>query len=108
MYLRREGKRGHEEVLLFIDWEDVSEEDIKLMASHYVVNRAAFDMKGYDHILPESVEYRAADFVHTEPLVKLELAIPDAWKGKDSKAREKFLEAVEELTPEEIMLLLRE
>jgi hypothetical protein len=106
MFLRREGKRGHEPVRVIIDWSDVSDEDMKLMASFYVMNRAAGDLKLWDHVLPESVEYRAADFVHNEPLVMMPPA-PDEWKSSGpSKAVNTFKEALKGLTPEEIRKLL--
>lgn len=88
IYLRRDTKRGHEDVTVLIDWTNVSDRDIKLMASHYVLHRAERDLKGYDNALPESIEYRAADFVHNEPLVQLPEA-PESWKSGTDKVEKK-------------------
>lgn len=108
MFLRRDGKRGHEDVLVVVDWSDISEKEIKLMASHYIVHRAAHDLKGYDHALPESVEYRAADFVHNEPLVTMPEA-PEEWKSTGpSKALKDFKTALKGLSAEEIRTLLKD
>ena len=107
MFLRRHNKRGHEDIRVHIDWDGVSEADIKLMAAHYVINRAAHDLKDYDKNLPESVEYRAADFVHSEPLVNKDYTVPDSWKAsRKSKARKELEELLEGLSPEEIKILL--
>lgn len=99
--------------MVVIDWDGISAEDIKLMASHYVLNRASHDLKGYDHALPESVEYRAADFVHNEPLVTLPEA-PESWRsGVDEPERanrkaKAFIDAMARLTPEERATLVAE
>lgn len=108
MFVRRDKCRGHEEVLVHIDWENVSEEEIKLMACHYVLNRAAHNLKDFPNKLPDTVEYRAADFVHTEPLVQRDYTVPDSWRNPPhTKAYKKFHELIKDLTPEEIAILLR-
>lgn len=108
MFLRRNSKRGHESVLVLIDWSGVSDKDLRMLAAHYVVNRAAHDLKDYEERLPESVEYRAADFVHTEPLVQKDYVIPKSWTApaKKSKARKELEELLEGLSPEERRILL--
>lgn len=106
IFLRRDGKRGHEPVLVVLDWDNVSQLEMDLMASFYILHRAAQDLKGFDHTLPESIEYRAMDFVHNEPLITMPEA-PAPWKtDKPSKAVKDFKEALKGLTPEEVRALL--
>jgi len=108
MFLRRCGKRGHEEVLVIIDWSNMSDSDLKSLAVHYVLNRAAHDLKDYDHALPQSVEYLVVDFIHNEPLVNLP-PVPENWRTNEpSKAVKSFKEALKGLTPEEVRALLAE
>jgi len=107
MFLRRHGKRGHEKVLVHVDWDGVSEADIRQLAAYYVLNRAAHDLKGFDEKLPDSVEYRAGDFIHNEPLTQQDWVIPDSQRGiRKSKARKELEELLKGLGPEEVKLLL--
>lgn len=107
MFIRRHGKVGHEDIRVHVDWEGANDEDIKLMAAYYILNRAAHDLKGYDRGLPESVTYRAADFVHSEPLVQKEYVVPKSWKAPyKSRARKELEELLRGLSPEERATLL--
>lgn len=107
IYLRREGKRGHEEVVVHIDWQDVNELDLKRLAALYVLRRVEHELKGWETSLPESVEYRAADFMNNEPLLECRREVPAKWKEPPkSKARREFEALVGDLSPEDIRILL--
>lgn len=109
IYLRRHKKRGHDETIVHIDWDGVDEKDLKRLASFYVLHRVESELKDWDTALPESVEYRAADFLHNEPLITRELEIPEKWKEPPkSKAGKELEKALAMLTPEEIAQLFSE
>lgn len=106
VFLRRGGKRSHEEVVICIDWADVDLEDMKKMAAFYILRRAEHELKDYDTALPESVEFRAADYLHNEPLVTVHREIPAKWKEPPkSKSAKEFEKAVAGLSPDEIRAL---
>ena len=107
MFLRRHGKRGHEELLVHVEWDGVTDQDIKLMACHYILTRVRGEMQGEQHVLPEAVTVYAADYIHNEPLVQAELKIPAKWKEPPkSKARKEIDKLFEGLSREEILTLL--
>lgn len=107
MFVRREGKRGHDEVLVSIDWAGCSENDISHMAGLYVLHRLERQLKQEDNTLPESYEVLAKDYTAVpEPEVP-KRSIPKAWKEPPhTAAYHKFTKLVEGLTPEEIAILL--
>lgn len=108
MYLRRKEKRGHEEVIVNIDWEDADDKTIRLLAGHYILLRAAEELKNWDEKLPAEVDYRAVDMIHNEPLTQKDYDIPETWKeGKHSKAYKHFKALMEGLSPEELRILLK-
>jgi hypothetical protein len=108
IFLRRNGKRSHEELTIRIDWDSVSPEDMRRFAEYYVLHRAEHDLKDFDRELPEAVTYRAADFIHNEPLVNVNLTIPDKWKEPPkSKARKELEKLFAGLSTDEIQTLLK-
>lgn len=107
MFIRRVDKRGHEKVLVHVDWSGISQEDIRQLAAYYVINRAAHDLKCSEEKLPDAVEYRAGDFIHTEPLVQRDWSIPESQRGiTKSKARKELEELLLVLSPEEVKVLM--
>lgn len=110
MYVKRVEQRGHEDVLVHVDWEGTSEEDIKLMAHYYVLHRAKNWLEQEEKVLPESMSFRAADYVHNEPLVNKELHIPvegKTSKPKHSKSYNQLHDFLSGLSKEELATLLR-
>lgn len=109
IFLRRHQKRGHEDLLVHIGWDGLSQEDVQKLASFYVLHRIEAELKGWDEKLPESVEYRAADFLYNEPLVNLDVEVPAKWKEPPkSKAQKEFDKAIAELSADELRQLLGE
>lgn len=107
IFLRRNGKRTHEELVVYIDWASVSADDMRKFAEFYVLHRAEKDLKDFENQLPEAVTYRAADFIHNEPLVNVELVAPAKWKEPPkSKTRKEIDKLFEGLSREEILILL--
>lgn len=107
MFVRREGKRGHEEVIAIVDWEGVSQHDMEIMAAHYVTNALAYQLKQEEYSLAESYEVFARDYLHIEVPVPKELKIPAKWKEPPrSKEFSKVRNILDGLSPEEIKILL--
>ena len=108
IFLRRLDQRGHDETIVHIDWEGVSEHDIRLMASYYVLHRVEDELKCWDRKLPESVEYQAAAFIHNEPLLSKPFDIPFNKKQQHTTAYNKFKELLQGLSKEEVAILLKD
>lgn len=109
IFLRRDGKRGHDELLVHIEWGQLSSDDVQKLAAFYVLHRVQDQLKGWDEKLPESVEYLASDFLHNEPLVQREFDIPPSWKAPpESKALKEAKKAFLALSPDDIRKLLEE
>lgn len=107
VFLRRNNKRCHEELVIHIEWDGTSPEDIKQMAAFYVLRRVERELRDFPTQLPESVEFRAADYLHNEPLVMRELEVPAKWKEPPkSKAQKELESALSKLTVEDIRALL--
>lgn len=107
VYLRRDGKRGHEEIMIHVDWDRLTDADIRQLAAFYVLHRVEKELKGFDNCLPEAITYHASDFLHNEPMVQKELVIPESWREPPkSKARKELEKLMDGLTPEEIAALL--
>lgn len=109
IFIRRDNARGHEKLLVHVDWGKLEEVDVKQLAAFYILQRVRDDMKGQEESLPESVLYHAEDFLHTEPLVKVPTEFPASWtappKGKTAKAASKILEG---MSKEDLRKLLEE
>ena len=107
VFLRRDGKRSHEELVIYINWDGLTLDDVKKMAAFYVLRRVERELKDYPTQLPESVEFRAADYLHNESLVTRELEVPAKWKEPPkSKAAREVEKALSKLTVEDIRALL--
>ena len=107
MLLKRHRADSHEEVELFVNWDNVSLDDIKLMASHYIHSRVSHDLKSYETKLPEAVTVYAGDYIHNEVIVEKPIVVPKSWKeAPKSKARKELEALFEDLTPAERAALL--
>lgn len=109
LLVRREGKRGHEETTIIVDWAGCSNEDVSQMAAYYVMHRMEHDLKGSEHCLASSYEVFAKDYARLpEPPVS-QREVPKQWKeAPHTDAFNKFTQLMETLTPEEVAILLRE
>lgn len=107
LLVRREGKRGHEETTIIVDWAGCSNEDVSQMAAYYVMHRMEHDLKGSEHCLASSYEVSAKDFTRIpEPEVP-KRAVPDKWKeAPHTAAYDKFTQLMDSLSPEEVAILL--
>lgn len=107
IFLRRNGKRGHEELLVHIEWGQLTSDDMQKLAAFYVLNRVKDELKGWEEKLPESVEFLASDFLHNEPLLQREFDIPPSWKAPpESKALKEAKKAFLRLSADDIRKLL--
>lgn len=108
-FFRRTGKRTHEKLMVHINWDSMSQEDIRTLAAFYVLHRVEEDLKGWEEKLPESIEFRAADYIHRQPMSEREFNIPEAWKAPpESKALKEARKVFAGLSAETIRKLLKE
>lgn len=107
LLVKRDRAVGHEETELFINWDNVHPDDIKLIASYYIQHRVEDELKGNETKLPESVTVLAMQYIHREVREVKPLNIPKSWKEPPkSKARKELESLFEQLTPAERAALL--
>ena len=113
--VRRDGKSGHDETVVHVEWDGLTDEDIKVLASFYIINCVEQQLKTNTTRLPEQVVVNGRDYLHREVIVEKKVKVPDSWKsGEDKPARGKavkerqptLLELLKALTPEERKTLL--
>ena len=99
--LQKHPKAAHHEVEVVIDWEGISEEDLKFLAGQCLIHnlRAKVRAGFYPGELPEVIEIAARWEVHQrDPEVgHLLMNAPKSWKSGEDKVKVK----VEKLTPAE-------
>ena len=109
LLVKRDRAAGHEETELFINWDNVHPDDIKLRASYYIQHRVEDELKGNETKLPESVTVLAMQYIHREVREVKPLNIPKSWKEPPkSKARKELEALMGMLSKEEIAVLVGE
>lgn len=99
--LQKHPKAAHHEVEVVIDWEGISEEDLKFLAGQCIMHnlRAKVRAGFYQGELPEIIEIAARwEVHHTDPESgNLLLNAPKSWKSGEDKVKVK----VEKITAAE-------
>lgn len=80
--------QAHKEVLVDINWDDVSAEDIKFLAQQLLIHNLQAKIKAgfYDEI-PEIITIRAEWEVHRDCVGMKDYKIPDSWRSGEDKPK---------------------
>lgn len=107
--VKRHKASGHEETNLVIDFHNMTEQDVKMLAEFYVQHRVEAELKCYEYKLPDQITVLASEYIHQEVFIAkpLNLLKRNMDKAK-SKAREVLEAALDGLTKEEIAALFNE
>lgn len=101
---RREGKKGHHETKLFINWEGVTEKQLRTLAAWAIIHEMqARYYKDPDHKPPEQDEVDASLIAQEKPMLAMKYAPPPPPAMKLSKEFENLLK---QLSQEELRMLL--
>lgn len=110
--IKRDKSRGHEETVVHVEWGLCSDEDIKLLASFYVQDCVARQLRQNETKLPEAVTVNANEYLHREVITERPVNVPESWRSgtdrtpKKQKKSPDIMELLAGLSKEEVRALL--
>ena len=105
IFVKRNKAASHERTVVHVDWDRVSDEDIKMLAERYVVHQLEHELKQREERLPSSIEVLALDYVNNDRFVAKPINLPKRQDICKSKAEKNFEEMFAALSVEEIAIL---
>lgn len=107
---------AHVEIVVHIDWDEISPEDIKFLASQLLIHNLEAKIKSgfYGSMIPQVFTINAAWEVHRHQVEPKDYCIPESWKSGldkpekvvEKKAKPSLEELLAALSPAERAALL--
>lgn len=109
IFVKRYKAATHERLVVHVEWDGLSDADIKVLAERYIVHRLEHELKGSEERLPTAMTVYGLDFLNNDTFVAKPINLPKREvKVKKSKAEKELDKAFAELSPEELAILIGE